>query len=80
VVVGIETKGVDKGSQVVVVGEDDGEVPLAEVLVEASRRGLPKMFVKLFAAKVLTEACRCGSLKMFAKALLQRCLTAAMLV
>jgi hypothetical protein len=59
------------------VGEDDGEVPLAEVLVEASR---DEELVMLFPAEVLAEACRCGSLKMFAKALLQRCLIEAMLV
>jgi len=36
---GIDAKGVDCGKQVTVVGEDDGESPLAKVLVGSSHRG-----------------------------------------
>jgi hypothetical protein len=46
VVVGVHTGGVDEGSQAIVVGEADGEAPLAKVLVEASCRGLLKMSVR----------------------------------
>jgi hypothetical protein len=44
---GIDVKGVDEGSQSVVVGEDDDEGPLAEVLAKASRRGPSERLAKL---------------------------------
>ena len=34
VVIGVDDGGVDEGSQAIVVGEDDDEAPLAEVLAE----------------------------------------------
>jgi hypothetical protein len=36
VIVGVDVEGVDKGSQIVVVGEYDGEDPLVEVLAQES--------------------------------------------
>ena len=38
VVIGFDDGGVDEGSRAVVVGEDDSEAPLAEVLAEVSHR------------------------------------------
>jgi hypothetical protein len=44
---GIDAEGVDEGSQSIVVGgEDDGEGPLAKLLVKASHRGPSKMLAK----------------------------------
>jgi len=40
---GVGAEGVDESSRVIVVGEDDGKAPLAEVLGEARRRCSPKM-------------------------------------
>ena len=53
VIVGVDVEGVDLGSQAIVVGEDDGEVPLAKVLLEASRRGSLMMFAKALLQQVL---------------------------
>ena len=52
VIIGVDVEGVDLGSRPVVVGEDDVEVPLAKVLVEASRRGSLMMFAKALLQKV----------------------------
>ena len=46
------SEGVNLGSRAVVVGEDDGEAPLAKVLVEASLRGSLMMFAKALLEKV----------------------------
>ena len=53
VIIGVDVEGVDLGSRPVVVGEDDVEVPLAKVLVEASRRGSLMMFAKALQQQVL---------------------------
>ena len=46
------SEGVNLGSRAVVVGEDDGEAPLANVLVEANHRGSLTMFAKALLQKV----------------------------
>ena len=61
---GVGAEGVDEGSRVIVVGEDDGEAPLAEVLGEASRRCSPKMLAnpllpKCWGSHVIVVRQRC---------------------
>ena len=56
IIIGVDVEGVDLGSLAVVVGEDDGEAPLAKVLVQASRRGSLMMFAKALLQKVFAEA------------------------